>query len=89
MFSNYLQIKRHAVCALCGREVSCAGTAARVEKALRAVGWQEIELQTPTRVYGGLACPYCVETFCEEGVFQTDRDEWQVAVEATAGRKSR
>ena len=93
MFSNYLQIKRHAVCALCGKEASYAGTGARVEKALRAAGWQEVELQTPARVYGGLVCCYYAETFCEEGVFQTDRDEWQEAVEAkataAAGRKLR
>ena len=93
MFIHYLPSKRHAVCALWGQAASSAGTAARVEKALRAAGWQAVELQTPARVYGGLVCCYCAETFGEEGVFQTDRDEWQEAVEAkataVAGRKLR
>lgn len=81
MFIHYLQIKWHAVCALCGKETSCAGTARQVERKLRAAGWQEVELQTPRRVYGGLACRYCAETFCEEGVFVTESDEWQGMVE--------
>lgn len=89
MFTNYLQIKRHALCALCGTEASYAGTARQVEKHLRAAGWQEIELRTPVRVYGGLVCRYCAETFCEEGVFATERDEWREAVEAATGRELR
>ena len=77
MFTNYLQIHRHAICALCHSEASYPETARQAEKKLLANGWRAIEIQTPARVYGGLACGYCVETYCEDGVYQSESDDWR------------
>ena len=71
MFTTYLQIHRHAICALCHREASHRGTAKQAEKKLLANGWRAIEIETPARVYGGLARGYCAETFCKDGVYQS------------------
>ena len=58
-------------------KASHPGTAKQAEKKLLASGWRAIEIETPARVCGGLACGYCSETFCKDGVYHSASDDWR------------
>lgn len=72
MVKDYIEEHFYVSCSVCTRSLNFNKqeiTKTKLQDSLVRRGWRQVEIQTPERIYGGLACDFCALEFCNDGIF--------------------